>query len=65
FEKAIHEIIDAGGDTDTNAAIMGQLAGSALGFKNLPPDMLSQIQLLEGYAEIEVVLSAWEEQMKN
>ena len=29
-------VIQKGGDTDTNAAIVGGLIGSIVGFKNLP-----------------------------
>lgn len=65
FEQAILEIIDTGGDTDTNASIMGQLAGSALGLSNLPPQMLTQIKSLDGYAEIQAGLSSWKGQMQN
>jgi len=65
FEQAIHEIIDAGGDTDTNASIMGQIAGTALGQSSLPPHMLAKIQSLDEYAEIEARLSAWKKQKEN
>ena len=65
FEASMLELIDAGGDTDTNASIMGQIAGTALGFRNLAPQMLAQIQSLDGYAEIQSIISAWKESMQN
>ncbi len=40
FKRAISEICDAGGDTDTVAAIAGAMHGASLGEKNLPKDWL-------------------------
>lgn len=60
FEAAIHEIIHAGGDTDTNASIMGQVAGTELGKEKLPTSMLTQIELLPEYIEIESIVTNWE-----
>jgi hypothetical protein len=38
--------IREGGDTDTNACIVGGLVGAILGFKNLPPEYLvKQLEL--------------------
>lgn len=59
FEQATQEIIDAGGDTDTNASIMGQLAGADLGLKQLPISMLEQVRSLSGFEELEQILSRW------
>lgn len=59
FEAAINEIIESGGDTDTNASIMGQVAGAELGLKKLPTSMLNQIELLPEYVELEKVLADW------
>lgn len=42
-------IIDAGGDTDTNAAIAGQIAGALLGVEGLPPALVQQLQALREY----------------
>jgi ADP-ribosyl-[dinitrogen reductase] hydrolase len=36
FEKAMEDIISRGGDTDTNAAIVGGLIGAAVGYKAIP-----------------------------
>lgn len=35
-------VIERGGDTDTNAAIVGGLIGSIVGFKNLPKEYLEK-----------------------
>ena len=35
-------VIQHGGDTDTNACIVGGFIGAILGFKRLPPDYLTK-----------------------
>lgn len=59
FESAIEEIISSGGDTDTNASIMGQIAGAKLGQAALPIHMLKQVSKLPGYQGIEMILQAF------
>ncbi len=44
YKKVIADVIKRGGDTDTNAAIVGGLLGSIIGFKNLPNEY-KQIQM--------------------
>jgi ADP-ribosylglycohydrolase len=39
----IKKIISEGGDTDTNACIVGGLIGSILGFKKLPKEYLKKM----------------------
>lgn len=39
FEAAIKEAVEAGGDTDTNAAIVGSLVGANVGINNIPEEM--------------------------
>lgn len=38
----MRKVIQKGGDTDTNAAIVGGLLGSVVGFKNLPSKYLTK-----------------------
>lgn len=49
-------IIDAGGDTDTNAAIAGQIAGALLGCDGLPSVLLQQLQALPEFNWLEEVI---------
>ncbi len=51
FEQMIREVVLAGGDTDTNASIAGQIAGAMLGYENLPPTMVNQLPDLEFIAQ--------------
>lgn len=43
----IKNIISFGGDTDTNAAIIGGMLGSLIGFKGLPKDYLKKMFSLD------------------
>ena len=36
YKNVLRNVIQQGGDTDTNAAIVGGMIGSIVGFKNLP-----------------------------
>ena len=47
FAKMLEEVVRAGGDTDSNAAIAGQVAGCAQGLSALPPEHLSQLPHVE------------------
>jgi len=38
FKAALKEAVEAGGDTDTNAAIVGSLVGANVGINNIPDD---------------------------
>lgn len=59
FEAAINEIVQSGGDADTNASMMGQIAGAELGIEKLPISMLKQIELLPEYLEIKSIIAQW------
>jgi ADP-ribosylglycohydrolase len=43
FGGLLHELVAAGGDTDTVASIAGQVAGSLLGLSRLPAGMLARL----------------------
>lgn len=48
----IQDIIQAGGDTDSNAAVAGALLGAALGFDALPQDLVSGLKGKEPLEEV-------------
>ncbi|MBC9909795.1 ADP-ribosylglycohydrolase family protein [Chitinophaga varians] len=50
-------VIGAGGDTDTNAAIAGQIAGALTGTTGLPATLLQQLQALPEYGWLQQVLN--------
>jgi ADP-ribosylglycohydrolase len=39
----IFYVLSKGGDTDTNAAIVGGMIGAIVGFKNLPHEYLKKL----------------------
>ena len=39
----MREIIQEGGDTDTNACIIGGMVGAFLGYKTLPEEMTHKV----------------------
>ena len=43
FENLMRELISAGGDTDTIASIAGQVGGTLLGRKELPPHLVTRL----------------------
>ena len=43
FEKGVLAVVNLGDDTDTTAAIYGQLAGAYYGYKNLPKKWVDQV----------------------
>ena len=43
FKLAMYQIIQLGGDTDTNACIAGGLMGALVGISNLPSDMVKKL----------------------
>lgn len=47
----IKQILSRGGDTDTNAAIVGGMIGAIVGFKNLPPQYLRKLLELRHKSE--------------
>lgn len=43
YYKAIRETIRLGGDTDTNACIVGGMIGALVGFHRIPKHMIEKI----------------------
>lgn len=46
FEIMLEKIVEAGGDTDTNASIAGQVAGAFLGIDSIPHSLLNKLKSL-------------------
>lgn len=49
FEGMMEKIINAGGDTDTNASMAGQIAGCLLGTDGIPSSLMQKLKLLPNY----------------
>jgi ADP-ribosyl-[dinitrogen reductase] hydrolase len=63
FTQMLKAVIAAGGDTDTNASLAGQVAGTLLGQQNLPTELLNKLAKVKEYARlkqaIEVAQRQW------
>jgi ADP-ribosylglycohydrolase len=51
FVALLVDIVGAGGDTDTNAAIAGQIIGALIGQAGLPKEMIDRLPELDLIAE--------------
>lgn len=56
LKDMFRQIIDSGGDTDTNASIAGQIAGAIIGRANIPEDLLSKLRLLPDFNWMEDIV---------
>lgn len=56
FSEVLNQIIQSGGDTDTNASIAGQIMGAFLGYDQLPMDLLAKLRRTAGFGRMERVL---------
>jgi ADP-ribosyl-[dinitrogen reductase] hydrolase len=53
FSSMLHEVVACGGDTDTNASIAGQIAGTLIGVSGLPKEYSEQLpdfEMISGIA---------------
>ena len=53
IEEMHQQLIEIGGDTDTNCSIAGQIAGTLIGQKEIPDKLLNKLKTLEEYDWIE------------
>lgn len=56
LEEMLRQIINSGGDTDTNASIAGQIAGTLIGTENIPPQLILKLENLPEYEWIRQVI---------
>lgn len=48
-----NQLIEIGGDTDTNASIAGQIAGALIGQNNIPSHLLNNLKRLNKFEWID------------
>lgn len=58
IERMYDELIEIGGDTDTNCSIAGQIAGTLIGKKELPKQLLEKLTNLHEYSWIDKSIKA-------
>lgn len=56
FETILQQVITAGGDTDTNASLTGQVAGAFLTIEGIPANQLEKLKELNEYNWIRSVI---------
>lgn len=56
LEKMFQEIINSGGDTDTNASIAGQIAGTLIGLAKIPRELMIKLESLRDYNWIKQII---------
>jgi ADP-ribosyl-[dinitrogen reductase] hydrolase len=59
FEGMLEQVIAAGGDTDTNASLAGQVAGTALGLGGLPPELVELLPQREFVLGVAQAFAEW------
>jgi len=57
IEGVFEQLIEIGGDTDTNASIAGQIAGALIGRKGIPESLMSKLIELDQFEWIENTIS--------
>jgi len=56
FTNVIQEIINSGGDTDTNASIFGQISGALIGIENIPNELTKKLEKVKEYKLITEII---------
>ena len=57
IEEMYSEMIEIGGDTDTNCSIAGQIAGTLLGKQQIPSKLISKLQQLREFEWIQTTIN--------
>ncbi|WP_353778495.1 ADP-ribosylglycohydrolase family protein [Winogradskyella sp. 3972H.M.0a.05] len=61
IEQMFTQLIDIGGDTDTNCSIAGQIAGTLIGKTGIPLDLINKLEALDDYNWIESTINRYRE----
>lgn len=56
LEEMLKQIISSGGDTDTNASIAGQIAGTLIGTEDIPYELILKLKKLPDYKWIRQII---------
>jgi ADP-ribosyl-[dinitrogen reductase] hydrolase len=57
FEEILEQVIQSGGDTDTNASLTGQIMGAKIGFENIQEELTLKLVKLKNYDRLERVVN--------
>lgn len=64
YEQAVKNILSKGGDTDTNAAIVGGLLGARWGFSNIPEEWRTHALRFDNPRKVYTELEDFDELVK-
>lgn len=53
------QIVEIGGDTDTNCSIAGQIAGTLIGIDNIPKDLINKLKVLDEFNWINMIVEKY------
>lgn len=53
------QLIECGGDTDTNCSIAGQIIGSKIGLSQLPNDLVLRLKKINDYCIMDKIINEW------
>ena len=59
LSKMYKQIIELGGDTDTNCSIAGQIAGTLIGVRDIPNDLIDKLKELNEYSWINTTIEKY------
>lgn len=57
LQNMYSNVIDAGGDTDTNASLAGQIAGALIGLENFPAELLAKFETVNKSEWVKTVIA--------
>ena len=63
IEEMFIQLIEIGGDTDTNCSIAGQIAGALVGSKEIPLDLINNLKKLDEYGWINDTIDRFTEKI--
>jgi len=63
--KMFQELIKAGGDTDTNCSIAGQIAGTLLGIDNIPKALINKVRGMKEYDWMKKIIDRTKKEIGN
>ena len=65
MSEMFKEIIQSGGDTDTNSSIAGQIAGALVGIDNIPKELVDRIKGIREYSWIKNIIDRTKMKIEN
>ncbi|CAL2084404.1 ADP-ribosylglycohydrolase family protein [Tenacibaculum sp. 190524A02b] len=65
MEEMYLQLIKIGGDTDTNCSMAGQIAGTLVGKKGIPDNLINKLKMISNYEWIENSVKLYKDKFKR